>query len=135
MRHLLIVGALAGLLSACGSAPTGPTGPPSIAGSWSGPASDTYGGRGTITFSLTQSGTNVTGYWLAVSDDASVSIGGLVVGSMNGASFRATLTPGDPLVCSYAAKGSIWGVNLNGTLSAVNCSESITVVFNLLRTE
>ncbi len=110
MRAFLLAALLAGLAIACGSPShtfDAPSPPPSLAGNWSGSVSSTNAGNGTITFTLTQSGSNVSGQWTTTfpgQPPNGGSVSGLVGASVSGFALLATLTPGSLGRCGFDAR-------------------------------
>lgn len=118
---LLIASILVGL-SACtsGGAPSGFN----YGGQWSGTIQDSQAGNGTITATLTQSGTDIGGTWEATF--ASGTNGGSAVGTINGSQVVFELQPSLALACPYRVVAHRSGSTLSGNYAAFNCSGTIT---------
>ena len=118
---ILIVGTMLAL-SAC----TSNGGPSSFnyGGQWSGVIQDSMAGNGTITATLTQSGSNIGGTWQATF--LSGVNGGSAVGVINGSQVLLELHPSDVMACPYNVVANRNGSTLSGNYSAFNCTGTIT---------
>lgn len=109
-------------LTACSSG--GGPAPFNYGGQWSGTIQDSVAGSGTITATLTQSGSSIGGTWQATFL-AGVN-GGSAVGVINGSQVALELHPSDAMACPYNVVAHRTGSTLSGNYSAFNCTGTIT---------
>jgi len=121
VRAFLVAALLAGVSIACGSSSPSTPSVPSIAGNWSGSVASTYVGNGTITFSLAQNGTTVSGQW-ATTFPGQPPNGGSASGSVSGSTLTVRLTPGSPGLCGFNTTATVNDTSMSGTYAAYNCS-------------
>lgn len=125
-------GGSGGVTSPSASAPAGVT----LNGNYSGTASDTAYGSGSVQLTLSQSGTSITGTYASQYPAYSVVGGGSVSGTVNNSqTLSATLQPSIPTACPYQLTGTIsgGGANISGTYAAFNCSAVVTGTFNVTK--
>jgi hypothetical protein len=120
-----------------GTTPT-PTTPANIAGTWSGAASDSSG-TGTMSWTVTQNGSTISGPLAIIATDVNVSGVGTLSGTVTGntISFTLTIPPGGfgaPFAsCSSTSSGTatVSGATISGSYTgtvsgASSCSGAIT---------
>ena len=104
-----------------------------LSGNYRGTIQDSVYGAGMIVFSLSESGSTVTGTYSSQfpAGTSSGSISGTV--NSNGASLAATLTPSVSTGCSRNLNGTISSnsSNISGSYAAIACSASETGTFNV----
>lgn len=96
----------------------------SYTGNWAGNINDSVAGAGTMTASLTQSGSTFVGTWQAVF--SSGSNGGSLTGTINGSSVVVDLEPSNASACPYNVVAQRAGSQISGNYSAYNCTGTIT---------
>lgn len=96
----------------------------SYGGSWVGTINDSVAGRGTMTVSMSQFGSQVKGSWTATY--ASSAAGGSLTGTVSGTSVVMSLVPSNSSLCPYNAVTNLVGSTLSGNYTAYNCSKTIT---------
>jgi hypothetical protein len=89
MRTRLLAGTLLLLACSCGS-PTTPS-ITNIAGTWAGPLTDNIAGPGTVTVTISQSGTALTGSWTITYQDVALNNALSMIGG-NAVSYRGVST-------------------------------------------
>ena len=142
MRLWSAIACVSALLAAgCGSdsqsTPTSPT-ILNLTGKWSGNLSDSSG-PGTATFTLTQSGSAISGSMAGRDTNTGLSVNGSLAGTLNGSALTFTITvpvggyPGPFSVCSSTSNGSatVTATQINGTYSGsatgpAGCARSFT---------
>jgi hypothetical protein len=108
---------------ACTSS-TSPSGA-NVAGNWSGTLTSSYAGSGTVGFSLSQSGSSVSGTWFTTFGNSANNNSGSLSGNLNGSTITAVLTPSNPLGCPSNVTGTLNGsTSITGTYAAFSCSVS-----------
>lgn len=117
-----------GLLLGCGggSSPTSPT-ILNVSGTWDADIAPNAGPAFTAVFTLSQSGTQVTGTFTT-----SQSLGGTASGTVAGATFTFALKENAPCSGSYSGTGTISGgaTKLSGSFSGSNsCSNATSNTF------
>ena len=115
---------LTGFLASCTSSTSGGA-TFSYSGTWSGPINDSLGGPGTITTTLSQSGSNLVGTWQAVFTEGGNN-GGTLAGVISGNEVLIELYPSDPSSCPFAVVAQRSGSTISGTYAAFNCVIAIT---------
>jgi hypothetical protein len=130
MLRILSVIATA-ILIGCGGSSTSPTS--TVAGNWSGTISSNVVGNGTLTMTLLQSGTALSGTWSTTYANSSNNNSGSLAGSVNGAQLGATLTPSVPSTCPYNAAGTLSGTTISGTYAAFNCTVAASGTFTITK--
>ena len=128
--NLAFLGGLLLLLASCTSN-NGGTAPFSYAGSWSGTIQDSLAGPGTISATLTQSGSDLGGTWQA--SFTSGSNGGSAVGFVNGNEVLLELHPSSVSACPYNVVATRSGNTLSGNYSAFNGTGTITGTISMTK--
>jgi hypothetical protein len=104
-----------------------------LSGNYTGTIQDSVLGAGLLVFSLTESGSTVTGTYSTQFPAGTIS--GSISGTVNnnGASLSATLTPSASTVCSSNLNGTISSnsSNISGSYAAIACPASETGSFNV----
>jgi len=122
---------LAVVLSACTSSEPSTT-PFSYSGTWAGSINDSLGGPGTISTTMSQSGSNLVGTWQAAFSGGGNN-GGTLAGTINGQEVLIELYPSDPSSCPFAVVGQRSGTTISGTYAAYNCTIAITGSVNVTK--
>lgn len=122
LRLALFALLAATVLTACGT--SGGSVSYNYGGSWAGTIQDSVAGTGSVTMSMTQSGTDLAGTWQAVF--AAGTNGGTAVGVVNGSQVVLELYPSDVSACPYNVVATRNGDTLSGNYSAFNCTATVT---------
>jgi len=104
-----------------------------MTGKWVGTVDDTSLGQGSVKMRLLQQGQSISGLWSATFENTHVDLAGVISGMVSGDMFTATLTPSDIRYCAMNAMGSRSRNTLSGTYTVVQCWETATASFALLR--
>ena len=128
---LVLVSVLAVVLTSCGGSATGGGSSFSYSGTWVGTIADSVAGPGTVTATMSQSGSNLVGTWQ--STFAAGSNGGTLAGQVRTNDVLIELYPSNPMYCPYAVVGNRSGGTLSGTYAAFNCSMVITGTLNITK--
>jgi hypothetical protein len=124
----LVVGIVLSMsLVACGG--TGGSGSFNYSGSWAGSIQDSIAGTGSVTASMTQSGSNLVGTWAATFVDGNN--GGSLVGIINSNSVVIELHPSNPSLCPYNVVANRSGSTLSGNYAAFDCTVTVTGTLNI----
>jgi hypothetical protein len=120
--------------AACGSdsstaAPTSAT--LNMSGTWSGGISDSLAGPGTVRFSLSQSGNNVTGTYATAYPIGNG--GGSFTGTVAGTSLSGSITQSVAGVCPFTVNANVSGSTMSGTFAAFNCTGVETGSFSVTK--
>jgi hypothetical protein len=116
------------LITACVGAGCGkhsPTAPStdSLTGNWAGASSGYPAGQGSIAFSLTQSGSSVSGTWTALFAEPAYNDAGSATGRYSNGSLALTLTSSQANACPYTLTATVTNAStMSGTYAAFNCS-------------
>jgi hypothetical protein len=102
-----------------------------LSGNYQGTIQDSLVGTGTITATLVQNDSTVTGTF-QTSFPAGTS-GGSLSGTRNGDAFTFILTPSQPLACPLNVAVTVDGDEIQGTYAAFNCPVAETGSFTLTR--
>ncbi|MDO8458702.1 MAG: hypothetical protein Q7T07_17500 [Burkholderiaceae bacterium] len=126
-RLFLVLAAIA--LSGCGGSSD-----PELSGNWTGTGKTTANGvitTSTITATLAQNGTIVTGNMSVVSNEGTFA--GTVAGNFNGSTLTANFSPSDITRCPYSATLVYSDNKLSGLGTAYNCSVTSSFEIALAR--
>ena len=122
---------LAGVLAACGGSGSGPTAF-GYSGTWSGTLNDSIGGAGTVTATMSQSGSELVGTW-----QATFAAGGSNSGTLQGLirtnDVLIELYPSDPTTCPFALVAQRSGSTLSGTYVAFACTVSVSGTMSITK--
>ena len=102
-----------------------------LSGNYRGTIQDSLAGTGTITATLAQNDSMVTGTF-QISFPAGTS-GGSIAGTRDGDAFTFILTPSQPQACPLNVTVTVDGDEIQGTYAAFNCPEVETGSFTLTR--
>jgi hypothetical protein len=109
-----------------------PVEPSELAGRYTGTVgSPSFAGVGTFELSIAQSGSSLTGSWMATF--LTGSNGGTLTGTVEGGHITAVLAPQDPEVCPLALDAVAAGGWITGTYTAFDCRTAITGVISVWR--
>lgn len=120
MKKLLLASLTAFVLAGCGG---GGDGGVDLTGRWTGTATATTGGTGTVNVVLTlsQNGSNVNGTFSSTSGNA-----GSIVGTVSGSSFSGDLLPSVPTNCPAKVVFIYNNNQLSGTTATYNCTVAVS---------
>jgi hypothetical protein len=111
LRRLIVLLACVGA-SGCAANPNAPS---SVTGTWVGTVASNLLGNESYQFTLTQSGSAITGFYTFTSPGSASSGGGSLTGTLEGSSFAAVLPFG---TCTRTLTGTLSGTTLTGTFAA-----------------
>ena len=101
-----------------------PVAPSSLSGTYAGTVeSPSFAGVGTFDLSLTQTGSTLTGRWMATFPDGFN--GGTLTGAVEDGRLTAILAPQDPEVCPLALDAVYSRARITGTYAAFDCRTAI----------
>ena len=120
---------LALVLASCGGSSAGGGSSFTYSGTWVGTIVDSVAGPGTVTATMSQSGSNLVGTWQSTFADGSN--GGTLAGLIRTNDVIIELYPSNPMYCPYAVVGNRSGATLSGTYAAFNCTMVITGTLNI----
>ncbi len=121
---VLCASALAAILAGCtSSTPGGAT--YSYSGTWAGAINDSLGGPGTLSATMSQSGSNLVETWQAAFTGGGNN-GGTLAGIINNQEELIELFPSNPNSCPFAVVGQRSGTTISGTYAAFNCTIAVT---------
>lgn len=104
----------------------------SLAGTWTGWFSSVTTGNKTVTVTIFQLGSVVTGFWTMFDfDDSSMS--GDLTGGIVGSTAVLTLRPTDLGACSMSVAARVVGATLEGSWSMLECETGDAGTFQLSR--
>jgi hypothetical protein len=126
----LVVGIVLSIsLAACGG--TGGLGSFNYSGSWAGSMQDSIAGAGTVSASMTQSGSGFVGTWAANFAGTDFDNGGSLQGVVNDNSVVIDLQPSNPSACPFNVVANRSGSTLSGNYAAYNCTVTVTGTLNI----
>jgi hypothetical protein len=102
-----------------------------VEGTWAGSVSDQRFGNGNISLSFNQNGCSLTGSGTSCFNAGCSS--GTLVGSLNGNSLSARITPTDPQFCPVNATGTVFGNEIPGSYVADTSCTSDSGSFDIFR--
>lgn len=118
-------------LAACGGDSTSPSA--SLAGNWSGTIVSRTAGSGTVTMTMLQSGSSLSGTWNTTFSNSSYNNSGTLSGSVSGSQIAASLTSSVPTACGSNIAGALSGTTITGTYAAANCSVAESGTFSITK--
>jgi len=119
---------------AVGTAGCGDGGGVSLAGTWSGPIQDSFAGPGTVDFTIAESGSVLSGTWLAVFADPAHTNGGTFSGTFDGHAITITTVSSVPTACPFLVTATLQTQHrFTGTYAAFNCSTAVTGSLDVTR--
>jgi hypothetical protein len=108
------------------AASCGATAPSSVTGTWTGTWTDPGLGNASMTVTLTQSGTALSGTWSVNFPNSNGPVTGSLTGSLNGTSFLGTFTPDNAQACERDLTATVDQKSMTGTwVYGGTCSASI----------
>jgi hypothetical protein len=111
-----------------------PVAPSSLSGTYAGTVeSPSFAGVGTFDLSLTQTGSTLTGTWMATFQDGFN--GGTLTGAVEDGHITAILAPQDPEVCPLALDAVAARARITGTYAAFDCRTAITGVISVSKSD
>lgn len=115
------------VLAGCGA-----TAPSSVAGTWSGSLVDDLAGPATLQFTLSQSGSSLTGTWTSKFPPAANPVTGTLTGTFSGSTVNLVLVVGSSS-CQEAVTGTVSGSTMTGmyTYDCGGSSDAGTFTLNL----
>lgn len=132
MKYLALAVLLLGVV-ACGDSPTSPA-DSSISGTWSGSILTSSSGLDTVTLSLAQTGSTLSGSWSSLFPNPAINSGGQVSGLKSGISVNVTMLPSQPTACPFTFTATLSNTTtMSGTYAAVNCTLAISGTLTLYR--
>jgi len=113
----LVLAVTLALLGACGSdAPT-------LTGTWTGTITDNLAGTGSVLFTITETGNELTGTWQITFADPTNNNSGTLSGTIGGDAIALTLTAAQRQACSFTVAATRNDDhNFTGTYTASNCT-------------
>lgn len=102
-------------------------------GSWAGSIQDSVAGTGSVTASMTQSGTDFVGTWAADFAGTQYDNGGSLYGIINNESVVIDLQPSNSMACPFDVVANRSGSTLSGNYSAYNCSVTVTGTLSITK--
>jgi hypothetical protein len=128
LRLLGVLACVLGLaLGGCG----GDDDEDNLSGTFRGTIQDSLAGTGTLTVTLVQNDSTVTGTFQTSFPEGNG--GGSLSGTGDGDTFTLVLTPSQPFGCPLNVTGTIDGDAIQGTYAAFNCNVVETGSFTLTR--
>ncbi len=127
---IVVVTFIAFLITACVTTPGG-GGVINYSGSWVGSIQDSVAGSGTVSATLTQSGTSIVGTWQAVF--AAGTNGGSLSGVVNGSQVILELFPSSVTACPFRVVATGSATSMSGNYAAFNCTGSITGTISMTK--
>ena len=104
-----------------------------VAGTFRGTIQDSVAGTGTLTITLAQNGSDLTGTYQATFANPSNNGGGTVRGEVDGNAVTLTTSPSVPTACPFNATATVNGGQISGTYAAFNCTVAASGTVNLTR--
>jgi len=106
---------------------------PDIHGVYTGSINTSAAGAGTVVVNINQIGLNFTGRITADFAGTTFDTSGDIIGTSSGNSFEMKFSPDASGDCPFNAFGTISGNTISGSLSAFDCSESVSGSFTVVR--
>lgn len=103
------------ILAGCGA-----TAPSSVAGTWTGSVVDALSGPATLQFTISQSGSSLTGTWSTKFPAAANPVTGTLTGTLSGSTVTLTLSINNSS-CQESVTGTVSGSTMSGMYSDNNC--------------
>jgi hypothetical protein len=115
LRDFVGVAILGLLLTGCGA-----TAPSSVAGTWTGSLVDALAGPATLQYTLSQSGSTLSGTWSSKFPAAANPVTGTLTGTLSGSTVTLILAI-DNSSCQESVTATASGSTMTGTYSDDNC--------------
>ena len=134
LMYVVFVCVLVLTLTSCGgdggnSSPFG-----SVSGNYAGTIQDSVAGAGTVTGTLSESGSSLSGTFQATSANQQQFLSGTVSGTINGTAITLTFTPSVPTSCpANITLNQVSDTQLTGTYAAFNCTQADSGTINVTR--
>jgi hypothetical protein len=125
LRDLVAVAVVGLILAGCSA-----TAPSSVAGTWTGSLVDALAGPATLQYTLSQSGSSLTGTWSSKFPAAANPVTGTLAGTLSGSTVTLILAINNSS-CQESVTGTVSGPTMTGTYSDDNCGAGDGGTFTL----
>jgi hypothetical protein len=125
LRDLVGVAVVGLILAGCSA-----TAPSSVAGTWTGSLVDALAGPATLQYTLSQSGSSLTGTWSSKFPAAANPVTGTLAGTLSGSTVTLILAINNSS-CQESVTGTVSGSTMTGTYSDDNCGAGDGGTFTL----